>query len=384
MVMTEKRTIILNTLLTMILVATIFQFIRSEYLTSEVGSIDRSMKRAQQQVAELKEAASASLEQTMRRFDDFGRQLSGIAQVSKNSSASRVAAAPNPDLKNTTTKPRIPHTTADVSSRHLQIRQVPYDERKDQEAKLTKDQTQFLQVRARVCNVGSTGKSTETRTKRCTERMRQLAEQGNSAAQKWMGTQARDRQHDLQMAISWFQQAANHGDPEALNNLGSIFAGGEPQTNQTASDALVDSVKALYWYGKSASLGDANAMGAIGSIYQEGRLTGQSESEAILWYEMAAKAEPSRNKARVASANFAGVLGDIYYKGTSVEQDKLQAYQWYAIACADAARLNRPGDSSCASRSKVASELSPLEVAKAQALAVEWERLRRYPVFGSR
>lgn len=377
--MTEKRTIILNTLLTMVLVITIFQFIRSEYLTSEVGSIDLSMKRAQQEVAQLKEAASASFEQTMRRFDDFGRQLTGIAQSSKNSSSRSVATAAN-----TTTSSRIPQITSEVLHRNSQTRQASYDERKDQEAKLSRDQAQFLRVRARLCKIGSTGKPAEARTKHCTERMRELAEEGNSAAQKWMGTQARDRQHDFPMALSWFQQAANHGDTEAMDNLGSIFAGGDAQTNQTVPDALVDPMKALYWYGKSASLGDANAMGAIASIYQEGRLTGQSESEAIVWYEMAAKADPSLNKVHVASANFAAVLGDIYYKGTSVEQDKLQAYQWYAIACADAARLNRPGDSSCASRSKVASELSPLEVAKAQALAAEWERLRRYPVFGSR
>jgi TPR repeat protein len=377
--MLEKRTIILNTLLTMVLVITIFQFIRSEYLTSEIGSIDLSMKRAQQEVAQLKEAASASFEQTMRRFDDFGRQLSGIAQSSKNASSRTVAAVPNP-----TTNSRIPQITSGVSHHSAQTRQASYDERKDQEAKLRSDQAQFLRMRARMCSFGSTGKPAEARTKRCIERMQQLAEEGNSAAQKWMGIVARDRQHDFPMAISWFQQAANHGDTEAMDNLGSIFARGDAQTNQTVPDALVDPMKALYWYGKSASLGDANAMGAIASIYQEGRLTGQSESEAIVWYEMAAKADPSLNKVHVASANFAALLGDIYYKGTSVEQDKLQAYQWYAIACADAARLNRPGDSSCASRGKVASELSPLEVAKAQALAVEWERLRRYPVFGSR
>lgn len=376
--MTEKRAIIVNTLLSLILAATIFQFIRSEYLTSEVGSIDLSMKHAQQEMAQLKEAASASFEQTMRRFDDFGHQLTGIAQASKNSGSYRVATAPNP------TSSGITQITSGVSRHAGQIRQVSYDERKDQEAKLSKDQAQFLRVRARFCHVGSTGKLAEARTKRCTEIMLQLAEQGNSAAQKWMGAEARDRQHDLQMAISWFQQAANHGDTEAMDNLGAIFAGGESQTNQTVSDAQVDSMRALYWYGKSASLGDANAMGAIASIYQEGRLTGQSESEAIAWYEMAAKTEPSLNKVHGASVNFAGALGDIYYKGTEVEQDKLQAYQWYAIACADAARLNRPGDSSCASRSKVASELSPIEVAKAQALASEWERLRRYPVLGSR
>ena len=179
------------------------------------------------------------------------------------------------------------------------------------------------------------------------------------------------------MALSWFEQAANRGDTEAMDNLAAIFAGSVPQVDLTVSEALVDPAKTLFWYSKSASLGDANAMGSIAAIYQEGQLVAQDLHEALLWYDMAAKAVAPTNRGRMPYANFAGVLGDMYYNGTGVEQDKIQAYQWYAVACADAVRLNMPDDSSCQSRADVSTELAPLDVAKAQALAVEWQKLYR-------
>ena len=128
---------------------------------------------------------------------------------------------------------------------------------------------------------------------------------------------------------------------------------------------------------KQAAVGDADAMGAIAAIYQRGQLAPQNPREAILWYELASRAVASGKKGRVASANFADVLGDIYYNGTGVDQDKVQAFEWYAIACTDATRLKIPGDSSCASRNQLGNELTPVEVAKAQALAAEWQKLHR-------
>src|ERR1700694_4769094 len=111
--MVEKRTIILNSLLTLILVACIYQFIKSEYLTSQVSLVGGNTKRTQQQLAELKEAASATFEQTMRRFDEFGHQLSQIAPAPNNFGTTTTAAVQtNTDLKATPgatkTPPRIP------------------------------------------------------------------------------------------------------------------------------------------------------------------------------------------------------------------------------------------------------------------------------------
>ncbi len=371
--MSEKRTLILNSLLTLILVAAIYQFIKSELLTSDVKTIDRNVQSAQRQIGELKEAASATFEQTMRRFDEFGRQLSALAPKSKSATAPKVAnAQPNANAAKETPVPTSRPIQRNPAKRNAA--QLVDDERRDQEAKLNRDRLQFLSLESRVCDIRATGALADVRMKRCKDEMNRLAKQGNSAAQKWLGSEASDEQHDLQTAIGWFEQAAKQGDTEAMDRLGSIYA----------DDArpVADPMKALYWYGKAATLGDVNAMGAIGGIYEEGRLTGQSESEAIVWYELAVKAVPSFNRNRPASLNFASILGDIYYNGTGVEQDKMQAYQWYAIACADAARLNIPGESGCMARNKVASELSPIDVAKAQAQATEWENMHRYAVAG--
>jgi len=426
--MAEKRTLILNSLLTLILLATIYQFSKNDRLTREVGSMDRNMQRAQQQISDLKEAASASLEQTMRRFDDFGKQLNRIAPP-ENKRASSAVAPSLGAAKPANTQPaaagvarrsraiprqteaacdlpcygrmllpllskimesagyrviKDPASAAAIAPLTPPTTQAPADARRDQEAKLNRDVLEFLQIRARLCDVGAPGGATDEAIQRCHEGTRQLAEQGNASAQKWLGTEARDKQHDLPTAASWLELAANQGDIEAMDGLGSIYTGANQQADQTVSNALMDATKALYWYGKAAGLGDANAMGAIAGIYHEGRLTTQNEREAILWYELAAKASASLSKDRTASANFAGSLGDIYYNGTGVDPDKVQAYEWYAIACADIVRLSTPADKSCESRNNLASELGPLDVAKGQALAAEWERLHRYSLLGSR
>ncbi len=87
--MPERRTIVLDCLLALILVASIFWFIGREYLGHEVSSVNRGIRSAQQQIRELNQAGAATFEQTMRRFDALGRQLDAIASPSKNASAAK-------------------------------------------------------------------------------------------------------------------------------------------------------------------------------------------------------------------------------------------------------------------------------------------------------
>lgn len=362
--MSERRTIILNTLLTLILVVAIYQFVKVAFLTNQVSSIDHNVQSTQRQIAQLTEAASATFEQTMRRFDDFGRQLSAIAPAPKKAGTAAVA----------TTQPAAGKRAPVETTRLVRRTSVPTDPRRQAEAKLNRDLLLFSRVRAQVCGIRVTGKSAEAQMQRCDKRMRRLGMQGNSAAQKWLAAEARDKQHDLETAILWLDRAANQGDTEAMNSLAAIYAG---NARQPGSDPVVDGNKALYWYSKSASLQDANAMGAIAAIYEEGRLTGQNSSEAMVWYELAAKSAASAKKGRTGLSDFAVMLGDLYYNGAGVEHDKIQAYEWYIIGCADAARLNKHGESSCASRDRLASELSPVDAAKAQALAADWQKLHR-------
>ena len=130
--MSERLTIILNSLVSAILVVVVagavYLFSRTEHLTREVSSINR-------QIGDLKEVASSTFEQTMRRFDDFSRQLSGIAPNAKNSNADKAVPAPA-------------KTPVTISPARQPVRH-PKDPRKEQETKLNRDRLQFLASQAR-------------------------------------------------------------------------------------------------------------------------------------------------------------------------------------------------------------------------------------------
>jgi len=369
--MWDRLIVIVNSLITaillLVLAAAIYQFIQTEHLTGDVRSINRK-------IGELKEVTSTTLQQTMRRLDGFGRQLNGIAPPSKQKTSGPIAGAhakPDHEKRKTGIKTRVRISQARQSAR------LADDPREAQVIKLNRDRVQFLRLSAQVCANRVAVNASQAAPRRCIEGMQLLAENGNSTAQKRLAILALEKQHDLQLGISWFEEAANQGDTEAMDNLGSIYAANQRQTNPIVS-AVADPKKALYWYGKSAGLGDANAMGGIAEIYQQGRLTPQNPHEAILWYELASEAVAlSKDKELSVSTNFAGELGDIYYRGIGVDQDKVQAYEWYIIACSEGSRLKVISDSSCSSRNNIASELSPVEIAKAQALAGDWKRLHR-------
>ena len=66
--MSKTRAFILNVLFPLIVVAIIFLFVRMNIAGRQIGFLEK-------QVAELREAASSTYEQTIRRFDDFDRRL---------------------------------------------------------------------------------------------------------------------------------------------------------------------------------------------------------------------------------------------------------------------------------------------------------------------
>jgi TPR repeat protein len=198
---------------------------------------------------------------------------------------------------------------------------------------------------------------------------RHLAEQGNSAAQAWVGQDIQSRLGDYRAAIPWFEKAANQGDADAMVSLAAIYANAGLYKNEGKGDLPVDPEKALFWYRKAAQMGNKDAMWLLGSIYEEGRLTTPNYLEALKWYEMAAEAGNVTASIR---------LGNMYEGGRGVQKDNVQVYKWYSIACADSARLLRHLDApSCGWRDAVASEMTSADVMRAQALASEWEREHR-------
>lgn len=123
---------------------------------------------------------------------------------------------------------------------------------------------------------------------------------------------------DQSLAIYWYEKAAEKGQIEAMQNLGTIYhqgIGGIPE----------DYTKAKYWYEKAANGGQIEAMFNLGTMYHKGEGVEQDYAMAIYWFEKAANAGY-----HVAMFN----LSVMYQGGKGVEQDLAQAADWAEKAAA--------------------------------------------------
>ena len=89
-----------------------------------------------------------------------------------------------------------------------------------------------------------------------------------------------DIEVDVVAAAQWFEKAADHGNVEAMTELGLCYelGCGVEQSDEQALD----------WYTKAANLGHATAKFSVGEIFEEARGVPQSDEEACLWYYRAA------------------------------------------------------------------------------------------------
>lgn len=107
---------------------------------------------------------------------------------------------------------------------------------------------------------------------------------------------------------------------------------------------------------RAADQGDLDAQFQLGLMYGLGLGVSQSYTQALKWYRWAAqKGSP---KAQVN-------LGYLYGTGRGVPQDYVEAYAWYSIAASSGDETARNN------REIVASEMSPNQLERAQALSKE-------------
>jgi TPR repeat protein len=85
---------------------------------------------------------------------------------------------------------------------------------------------------------------------------------------------------DYAAAVSWFQKAADQGDPSGQNSLGAMHVNGwgVPQ----------DDVTALSWFRKAADQGYAVAQNSLGGMYATGRGVPPDFVGAHMWFNLAA------------------------------------------------------------------------------------------------
>ena len=150
------------------------------------------------------------------------------------------------------------------------------------------------------------------------EDTRRRAEQGDAAAQFWLGASYAagvDVDKDEAKAAHWFQLAAMQGEDRAQNRLGNMYAEGRGVEQ--------DYSKAVRWYRLAAEQGYASAQFNLGLMYSKGEGVSQDYGEAVKWYRLVAEQG-------YASAQFN--LGLMYDKGEGVPQDYGEAVKWYRLA----------------------------------------------------
>ncbi len=125
---------------------------------------------------------------------------------------------------------------------------------------------------------------------------RPLAEQGDAAAQSYLGNLYRTGQgvpQDYAEAERWYRRAVEQGNASAQFNLGVKYYNSLPQ----------DYAEAAKWFRKSANQGNADAQYNLGVIYDKGYGAPQDYVQAHMWYNLAeaqGRTAAAWNRGRVA------------------------------------------------------------------------------------
>ena len=107
-----------------------------------------------------------------------------------------------------------------------------------------------------------------------------------------------------------------------------------------------------------AEKGDAHAQLYVAMAFQDGLGVPQDYTEAVKWY---------REAADQGQANAQAYLGLLYERGQGVPQDYVQAHMWLNLAASHEKISGAVED-----RDKLASKMTPAQIAEAQKLAREW------------
>jgi TPR repeat protein len=153
---------------------------------------------------------------------------------------------------------------------------------------------------------------------------------------------------DYATAFKEWKPLAEQGDPDAQNALGGMYGSGIGVTQ--------DYKEALKWKRLAAEQGDANAQWVLGVWYQYGKGVIQDYKEAVKWYRLGAEQGDARGQYN---------LGRMYELGNGVVQDYTRAHMWLNISASQA------NADATKSRDKLAKEMTPEDISKAQGMARE-------------
>jgi localization factor PodJL len=148
--------------------------------------------------------------------------------------------------------------------------------------------------------------------------LRAAAASGNAAAEYEIGlryAEGKGVPANLELAVHWFERAAQRGVAPALYRLGSLYEKGQ--------GVKKDLNKARTLYLQAADKGNAKAIHNLAVLYAEG-IDGKPDYRvAAQWFRKAAERG-------VADSQYN--LGILYARGIGVEQNLAESYKWFALA----------------------------------------------------
>jgi TPR repeat protein len=182
---------------------------------------------------------------------------------------------------------------------------------------------------------------------------RSLAEQGNAEAQFDFGSiYARGYlvPQDYAEALKWYRKSGEGGYGIAQVTLGDLYHSG----SSLGLHVQPDFAEAEKWWRKAADQGYTNVLADLGHLYDQ---VGNSVL-AEIWY---------RKAAELGDRHGQFGLGRLYADGNSVPQDYVLAHMWLNLAAAQGL------EDAKSARDKIASKMTPAQIAEAQRLAREWK-----------
>ena len=148
------------------------------------------------------------------------------------------------------------------------------------------------------------------------ERMKFLAENGNTDAMRRMGNfyySGIGVEKDYAEALKWYQSAASAYDPWCLNRVGEMYRDGKG----TAEDIE----KAAEMFRKSSHYGNTAALGNIIDLYVSGL-----SDDRQMFEEAVSEMAVIGGEGNIDACNR---MGNLYYNGTGVRRDRAKAAEWY-------------------------------------------------------
>ena len=224
--------------------------------------------------------------------------------------------------------------------------------------------------------------------------LHKAVEQGNADAQCLLGLLYRDGlgvEKNSLKEFSLFSKAAEQGNVTAQYNLGEIYYYGQEVTQNY--------FKAFNWYSKAAEQDDNNAQYTMGELYYNGQGTTQNYEQALNWFRKAAEKGNVNAKMQIASMYYNGEgtpqnyleasklyrsmaennnytvaqwhLAYMYENGLGVTKNLVLAHMLYNLVASLGNTTNK--------RDKIATQLTPAQLAEAQDLASKWKIGTRLP-----